>query len=244
MSHLKGTIAVVTGGSRGIGFGIARALLEHGAGVVITGTKQETLDAAARELRSAAGGGAVVDPVRADVRKYDEVERLMNGVVQRHGGIDVLVNNAGIGVFSPVADMTPDQWHSVIDTNVTGVFYCCRAAIPHLRARGGGWIINISSLAGKNAFVNGGAYCASKAALNQFSEALMQEVRYDGIRVSYIMPGSVSTDFGGLERSAGKREWAVQIEDIGRLVTDLVAHPSRSLPSRIEIRPSQPPRKG
>ena len=241
--NLTGKVAIVTGGSRGIGFGIARALLQDGATVVITGTKGGGLEEAARELRASANGGGI-DAVRADVRHYGEVERLMNDVAERQGGVDILVNNAGVGLFGPVADMTVEDWHTVIDTNLTGVFYCCRAAIPHLRKRGGGWIINISSLAGKNAFVDGAAYCASKAALNQFSEALMQEVRYDGIRVSYIMPGSVSTDFGSRERGRAKREWALQIEDVAQVVTDLVSHPSRSLPSRVEIRPAQPPRKG
>jgi 3-oxoacyl-[acyl-carrier protein] reductase len=241
--NLTGKVAIVTGGSRGIGFGIAQGLLRCDATVVITGTNAETLDAAAGELRRETKGGGI-EAVRADVRRYADVEQLMNAVAQRHGGLDVLVNNAGIGLFRPVAEMSIDEWHSVIDTNLTGVFHCCRAAIPHLRARGGGWIINISSLAGKNAFADGAAYCASKAALNQFSEALMQEVRYDGIRVSYIMPGSVSTDFGGRERGAAKRDWALQIEDIAQVVTDLVSHPSRSLPSRVEIRPARPPRKG
>ena len=240
---LTSKVAIVTGGSRGIGFGIARALRRNGASVVVTGTTRETLDAAVRELQ-ADSKGAAVDGVVADVRRYGEVERLMHGAAERHGGLDILVNNAGVGVFRPVADMSVDEWHAVIDTNLTGVFYCCHAAIPHMRARGGGWIVNISSLAGKNAFVDGAAYCASKAALNQFSEALMQEVRYDGIRVSYIMPGSVSTDFGGRQRGAAKSDWALQIEDIAQVVADLVAHPSRSLPSRIEIRPARPPRKG
>jgi 3-oxoacyl-[acyl-carrier protein] reductase len=240
---LTGKVAIVTGGSRGIGFGIARALLRNGARVVITGTKQETVDAGVRDLASEADASSV-QGVRCDVRRYADVEQLMAGVAQRHGGLDILVNNAGVGLFRSVADMSVDEWHAVIDTNLTGVFYCCHAAIPHLRARGGGWIINISSLAGKNAFVDGAAYCASKAALNQFSEALMQEVRYDGIRVSYIMPGSVSTDFGGRDRGAAKGDWALQVEDIAQVVTDLVSHPSRSLPSRVEIRPARPPRKG
>ena len=239
--NLSGKVAIVTGGSRGIGFAIAQALLQGGATVVVTGTRQETLDAAVKELRSSASG-ASVEGVRADVRRYGDVERLMSDVATRAGGLDILINNAGVGLFRPVADMSVDEWHSIIDTNLTGVFHCCHAAIPHLRRRGGGWIINISSLAGKNAFVEGAAYCASKAGLNQFSEALMQEVRYDGIRVSYIMPGSVSTDFGG--RGGSKGDWALQAEDIARLVTDLVAHPTRSLPSRIEIRPARPPKKG
>jgi 3-oxoacyl-[acyl-carrier protein] reductase len=241
---LTGKVAIVTGGSRGIGYGIARGLLQAGATVVMSGTNEEALHRAARDLQSEARNGASVEGERADVRRYDEVERLVSGVTARHGGLDILINNAGVGLFRAVADMSVDEWHAVIDTNLTGVFHCCRAAIPHLRARGGGWIINISSLAGKNAFVNGAAYCASKAGLNQFSEALMQEVRYDGIRVSYIMPGSVSTDFGGPERGAAKRDWALQVEDIAHVVTDLLAHPLRSLPSRVEIRPAQPPRKG
>ena len=242
--NLAGKVSVVTGGSRGIGFGIARALLQEGSTVVVTGTRQDALDAAVKELRGGAPNGLPVHGTRADVRRYEEVERLMSAVAQQHGGLDILVNNAGVGLFRPVADMSVDEWHAVIDTNLSGVFYCCHAAIPHLRARGGGWIVNISSLAGKNAFVNGAAYCASKAALNQFSEALMQEVRYDGIRVSYIMPGSVSTDFGGRDRGAAKEGWALQVEDIADVVIDLVSHPTRSLPSRVEIRPAQPPRKG
>jgi NADP-dependent 3-hydroxy acid dehydrogenase YdfG len=137
--------------------------------------------------------------------------------------------------------MTPDAWNEVIETNITGIFHCCHTAIPHLRARGGGWIINVSSLAASNPFVNGTAYCASKAAVNAFSEALMQEVRYDGIRVAYVMPGSVDTEFGG--RGGGKAGWALQPADVAEVVVDLVSHPSRSLPSRVEIRPAQPPRK-
>ena len=242
--NLAGKTAVVTGGSRGIGYAIAHALLAGGANVVITGTRQETIDDAVRALRAAAGQGAQVDGVRADVRRYAEIEQLMASTVKRFGGLDILINNAGVGLFRAVADMSVDEWHAVIDTNLSGVFYCCHAAIPHLRARGESWIINISSLAGKNAFVDGAAYCASKAALNQFSEALMQEVRHDGIRVSYVMPGSVSTDFGSAERGRAKSDWALQSEDIAQLVTDLISHPARSLPSRVEIRPSRPPKKG
>jgi 3-oxoacyl-[acyl-carrier protein] reductase len=242
--NLSGKVAIVTGGSRGIGFGIARALLQEGATVVITGTNQDALRSAVKELEPEARQDASVEGARADVRRYEEVERLVSGVTERHEGLDILINNAGVGVFGSVADMSVDEWHAVIDTNLTGVFYCCRAAIPRLRARGGGWIINISSLASKNAFVNGAAYCASKSALNQFSEALMQEVRYDGIRVSYILPGSVNTSFGGRERGAAKGDWALTVEDVAEVVADLIKHPARSLPSRVEIRPAQPPRKG
>jgi NADP-dependent 3-hydroxy acid dehydrogenase YdfG len=138
--------------------------------------------------------------------------------------------------------MAVDEWNDIIETNLTGVFYCAHAALPHLRKRGGGWIINISSLASKNAFVNGAAYCASKSALNAFSEALMQEVRYEGIRVAYVLPGSVNTGFGGLANT--KSEGALDPGDVAEVVMDLIAHPTRSLPSRVEIRPAKPPRKG
>ena len=179
--------------------------------------------------------------VAASVRNHAEVEAAVAKTVARFGGLDILINNAGVGVFRSVADMTIDEWQRIMDTNVSGVFYCCHAALPHLKARGGGWIVNISSLASKNAFVNGAAYCASKSALNAFSEALMQEVRYDGIRVAYVLPGSVNTGFGGLSNT--KSEWALQPDDVAEVIIDLIAHPSRSLPSRVEIRPAQPPRK-
>jgi len=235
MTSLAGKVAFITGGSRGIGLATAKALLGRGASVAITATDQARLESAAAEL----GRGALA--IRADVRQYPEVERALSRAVSQFGGLDILVNNAGVGVFRPVADTTVDDWHKVIDTNLSGVFYGCHAALPHLKSRGGGWIINISSLASKNAFVNGAAYCASKSALNAFSEALMQEVRYDGIRVAYVLPGSVNTGFGGLSNT--KSEWALMPDDVADVIVNLIAHPARSLPSRVEIRPAQPPRK-
>jgi 3-oxoacyl-[acyl-carrier protein] reductase len=180
--------------------------------------------------------------VRADVRDAADAARVVDETVRAFGGLDVLVNNAGVGLFANVSEMSAQQWHEVIETNLTGVFHYCHAAIPHLKTRGGGWIINISSLAGKNPFPGAAAYCASKAGLNAFSEALMQEVRYDGIRVTYIMPGSVATGFAG-RGSAGEQDWKIASEDVAEIVLDLVRFPSRSLPSRIELRPSKPPRK-
>lgn len=241
MSSLTGKVALVTGGSRGIGLAIARTLLQRGARVGITATSDSTLRAAARELGPVAGDEVLL-PLRADVRRFEEVEKAVNEVASRFGRLDILINNAGVGVFSPVAEMSLEQWHQVIDTNLTGVFYCCRAALPHLRAGGGGWIINVSSLASKNAFPEAAAYCASKAGLNQFSEALMQEVRHDGIRVAYVMPGSVRTGFSG--RAAGNDEWKLAPDDVAQVVADLLAHPGRSLPSSVEIRPARPPKKG
>jgi NAD(P)-dependent dehydrogenase (short-subunit alcohol dehydrogenase family) len=233
---LAGRAAVVTGGSRGIGFAIADGLAKAGASVVITGRDQVTLDKA---LSNLSPHGTRVVAARADVRSADDASRAMDAAVKAFGGLDILVNNAGVGLFEKVADMSVEQWREVIDTNLSGVFHCCHAAIPHLRRRGGGWIINISSLAGKNAFVGAAAYCASKAGLNAFSEALMQEVRYDNIRVSYVMPGSVSTEFAG-RGAHGAADWKLAADDVAQVVIDLVNHPARSLPSRVEIRPSRP----
>jgi NAD(P)-dependent dehydrogenase (short-subunit alcohol dehydrogenase family) len=233
--QLSGKVAFITGGSRGIGLATARAMLGQGASVAITGTDQARLDGAVSSLGAKALG------IRADVRDYTQVERAISTAVSRFGGLDILVNNAGVGVFRPVAETTVEEWRTVIDTNLSGVFHCCHAALPHLKSRGGGWIINISSLASKNAFVNGAAYCASKSALNSFSEALMQEVRYDGVRVAYVLPGSVNTGFGGLSNT--KSQWALMPDDVAEVIVDLIAHPSRSLPSRVEIRPAQPPRR-
>jgi NAD(P)-dependent dehydrogenase (short-subunit alcohol dehydrogenase family) len=233
-SALQSTAVVVTGGSRGIGLAIASALASRGAKVAITGREQQHLDSAVAALAP-----AVVHAIRGDVSKPDEASRAVDAAAERLGGLDVLVNNAGVGLFANVADLSIANWQQVIDTNLSGVFYCCHAAIPHLRRRGAGWIINISSLAGKNPFVGGAAYCASKAGLNAFSEALMQEVRYDNIRVSYIMPGSVATGFAG-RGDSGAADWKIAPEDVADIVLDLIMFPSRTLPSRIELRPSRP----
>jgi NAD(P)-dependent dehydrogenase (short-subunit alcohol dehydrogenase family) len=228
-------VAVVTGGSRGIGFAIARALVNGGCRVAITARNPGELERAANAL----GGNDRVHAVAADVREPNQAARAMDETVRRFGGLDILVNNAGVGRFANVADMSADDWRQVIDTNLSGVFYCCHAAIPHLRRRGGGWIINISSLAGKSAFSGGAAYCASKSGLNAFSEALMQEIRYDNIRVSYVMPGSVSTGFGD-RGVGGEADWKLSPDDVARTVVDLIGHDARSLPSRVELRPSKP----
>ena len=237
---LRGQVALVTGGSKGIGFGIANALVRAGVDVVITGRGIESLTAAITELEANDAGRAAAMAV--DVRDYDAVSKAVADTVAKFGGLDIVVNNAGLGRFVNLADMTLEQWSETIDTNVTGVFNVCHAAIPHLRRRGGGYIMNISSLAGKNPFVGAGAYCASKAALNQFGEVLNQEVRHDNIKVTTIAPGSVATGFGGGAADSGA-DWKIAAADIGDIVIDLLELDTRSLPSYIELRPSKPPKK-
>ena len=240
MQSLRGKVALVTGGSRGIGLAIARALVADGVQVAITGRDAAHLSAA-RPRIEAAGPGAV-ETLQADVRRYDQVSGALAAAVARFGGLDFLINNAGVGIFTDVAAMTPDQWSEVIDTNLTGVFKACQAARPHLRRRGGGYIVNISSLAGKNPFKGAAAYCASKAGLNAFSEVLMQEVRYDNIRVSYVMPGSVATGFSSGDETKGA-DWKSSSDDVAAAVVNLLQSDPRSLQSRVELRPSQPQKK-
>ena len=240
VSPLSGKVALVTGGSRGIGFAIARALVADGAQVAITGRTTADLSVARQKLESVGKGGQdLVETVTADVRRYADAERAISATVARFGGLDILINNAGVGVFAEVADMTPDQWAEVIDTNLTGVYNTCHAALAHLGRRGGGFIINISSLASTNPFKGGAAYCASKAGLNAFSEALMQELRYNDIRVSYVMPGSVATDFASGDPAAGA-DWKIASAEVADVVLNLLRHDPRSLPSRVELRPTKP----
>jgi 3-oxoacyl-[acyl-carrier protein] reductase len=231
--------AIVTGGSRGIGLATAELLVSRGVAVAITGTTRTTLDHAAALLGRS---GARVLALEADVRDVRQVTAAIERVVAEWGGLDILVNNAGVGGYVEVAEMSDDQWHRTIDTNLTGVFHCCHAVLPHLAARGGGFIVNVSSLAADNPFVGGAAYCASKAGLNAFSMALMQEVRHQGIRVSCIAPGSVRTAFSSGGAAAGT-EWKLAPEDVAQAIVDVLDHPSRSLPSKVDIRPARPPKK-
>ncbi len=240
-NELKGKVAVVTGGSRGIGYCIAERLLKEGANVYICAREVRILEQSLEELRK--HGEARVEGMGADVGRYEDCRKLIHTAAEHFGGLDVLVNNAGIGIMKPVDQLTPAEWDATIHTNLSGVFYCCHEAIPLMRKRGGGYIFNISSLAGVNPFPGGSAYNASKFGVNGFSEAMMQDVRYDGIRVSYIMPGSVDTDFGGAPGNRSRAEWKLSGEDIAKAVVDLYTYPTSTLASRIEMRPSQPPRK-
>jgi len=173
----------------------------------------------------------------ADVRNGTEVSRFFEFVDKELGGIDILVNNAGVGIFKSTAEMSVAEWQTTLDTNLSGVFYCCHEALPRFKSRGGGYIINISSLAGKNAFAGGAAYNASKFGLKGFSEAMMLDHRYQNVRVSCVMPGSVDTEFGG---SARRADWKIAPEDIAEIILMLLKTPVRTLVSRVEVRPSKP----
>jgi len=238
--EIKEKTAVVTGSTKGIGKAIATALVRGDVNVIVSSRESPEIELTIAELNKI-GRGRVVGSV-CDVRDYTQVANLFATAVKAFGGVDILVNNAGIGIFASVEEMAPEDFRAILETNVLGVYHCCHCAIPLMKQRGGGYIINISSLAGVNAHPRMAAYNASKFGLNGFSEALMQEVRHDGIKVSYVMPGSVNTHFGGDEPSE-EQSWQLQPEDVARVVLDLLNHPDRSLASRVEIRPSKPPKK-
>ncbi len=230
---ISGKIAVVTGGTRGIGRAIAERLLREGAAVAICGRTRDGVSQAVAELAAATGG--IVIGEAADVGNLDDVRRFFRAVDERLGAVEILINNAGVGIFKSVLDLTPEEWHRMINLNLSGVYYCSHEALPRFRSRGSGFIINISSLAGKNPFAGGAGYNASKFGLNGFSEAMMLDHRFDNVRVSYIMPGSVNTGFGG-----GASDWKIAPEDIAEVVISILRMPERTLVSRVEVRPSKP----
>ena len=238
--NLNHKTAIVTGGTKGIGGGIAEALIREGVSVCISARDQDEVDRAVKELNGSKAGRAM--GLVCDVRRHDQVAALIDHTVKELGGLDILINNAGVGSFETVEQTSPEDFRAVLETNLFGVFYCCHEAIPQMKQRGGGYIINVSSLAGANPHPRMAAYNASKFGLNGFSEALMQEVRHDNIKVSYIMPGSVNTEFGG-DSPNDEKSWQLTPADIARVVIDLLHHDDRALPSRVEIRPSKPPKK-
>jgi NAD(P)-dependent dehydrogenase (short-subunit alcohol dehydrogenase family) len=231
-------IALVTGGSRGIGRAVVVALMDRGWKVYFCSRSVDSVAAAQRELAGRENGEAVGRP--ADVRSQDEVDRLVAWVLDDAGRIDCLVNNAGLGHFGAVDELTGEAWREVIQTNLDGAFYCIRAVAPAMRRQGSGWIFNVASLAGKNPFAGGAAYNASKFGMVGMSEAAMLDLRHDGVRVAAILPGSVDTAF----HRGAERDWMLAPEDVARLITDLLDFPPRALPSLIEVRPSRPPKKG
>ena len=238
MTTLSGKTALVTGSTSGIGLGIALSLAKAGANLILNGFGD-----ASAVIAEVGQFGGKVGHHPADVSDPAQIADMIAYAEREFGGVDILVNNAGVSIHGKtVEEITGDEFRQTLETNLFGVFYSCHHAIPMMKQRGGGYIINISSLAGANPHPEMAAYNASKFGLNGFSEALMQEVRHDGIKVSYIMPGSVNTEFGGDEPS-DQKSWQLQPDDIARLVMDLLAYPDRSLPSRVEIRPSRPPKK-
>ena len=240
MPELDGKVAVVTGSTRGIGFAIAEALAVTGAHVVVSSRTPDNVQEAARKL-SGRGAGEVVG-IPCDVRDPEACWRLIEATVERLGRLDILVNNAGVGVFESIQEMSIDDFRLQIDTNLCGVFYLSKAAVPHLGRSGGGWIVNVGSLASRNTFAGGTGYNASKFGLLGMSEAMMLDLRHQGIRVSLVMPGSVDTEFS-LPGGAGARTWALTAEDVARAVLGLMDFPARAHVSRVEMRPSMPPKK-
>ena len=235
MIDIAGQVAVVTGGSRGIGRAIAGALVAEGAAVAVCGRDESSLSAAVRDLR--ADGRAVGQP--CDVGRWAQAEAFFEFVDRELGGVDILVNNAGVGRFGPVDELAPEEWDEVIRTNLSGPFYCSRLAAPRMKRRGGGFILNIGSLAGKHPFATGAAYNASKFGLAGFTEAMMLDLRHANIRVSTIMPGSVQTGFRG---GAEGGDWKLDPDAIASMAVHLVRTPARNLASRVEMRPSRPRR--
>ena len=241
MNNLGNKSALVTGGTKGIGYGIAEALLKEGINVAITGRTKATAEEAAKKLNSQGNDRAQAIGLEADVRNYESQEKAVNEAVDRFGSLDIVIANAGLGHFGSVEDISIEQWKETIDTNLSGPFYSLKASVDQLK-KNKGYFISISSLAGTNFFKGGSAYNASKFGLTGFTQAAMLDLRDHGIKISTIMPGSVATHFAG-HKPDEKDAWKIQKEDIGKLVVDLLKMNPRTLPSKIEVRPTMPPSK-
>lgn len=239
MQNIHGKTALITGGSKGIGYGIAESLLKEGMNVAITSRSQAAADAAAKEL-SKTGTGKVIG-IESDVRDFDSQKNSVAKTLEAFGSLDVLVANAGVGHFGSITDLTPEQWNETIGINLTGVFYSIKSSLDAL-AKSQGYIITIASLAGTNFFAGGSAYNASKFGLVGFTQAMMLDVRQMGIKVTTIMPGSVATHFNDHVPNE-KDAWKIQPEDLGQMTVDLLKMHPRTLPSKVEVRPSMPPGK-
>lgn len=239
MENLTDKVALVTGGSKGIGYGVAQALANSGLKVAITGRNKERIEDAAKELSNSTNSEILA--LVADVRKYDELENAVTKIKDKWGAIDVVVANAGVGHYSPIDQTSLEDWQNTIDTNLTGVFHTVKASVEELK-KSQGYLITISSLAGTNFFANGAAYNASKFGLTGFTQAVMLDLRHYGVKVSTIMPGSVATYFNDHTPTQADN-WKIQKEDLGQMVVDLLRMNPRTLPSKIEVRPTQPPKK-
>ncbi len=240
MSNLNNKVALITGGSKGIGYGIAYALMQQGVNVAITSRSVASAEKAAEQLNAEVSSAKAIG-LEADVRELESQQQAVKTTVYTFGQLDIVIANAGLGHFGSIEDLTTTQWNEVIDTNLTGVFNSIKASVDALK-ESKGYYITISSLAGTNFFAGGSAYNASKFGVTGFTQAVMLDLRKYGIKVSTIMPGSVSTYFNGNEPS-DEGAWKIQIEDIGELVVDLLKMHPRTLPSKIEVRPTTPPSK-
>ncbi len=234
-----GKTGFITGGTKGIGYGIAKAFLEAGMNVAITGRTAESIREAVTSLNEYGNDASYAIGIVSDVSNYDSQKEAIAEVQEEFGSIDVVIANAGVGHFAPIDKLTISQWEKTIDTNLTGAFYTLKATLEALKSSKG-YYITISSLAGTNFFANGSAYNASKFGLTGFTQSVMLDLRPYDIKVSTIMPGSVSTYFNENEPSE-KDDWKIQIEDLGQIVIDLLKMHPRTLPSKIEVRPSKPP---
>ena len=237
--ELRGASALVTGAGRGIGRAIAVALGGAGASVTVVSRTAKELEETARAVEQAGGRAAVH---AADVRKRSDCDAAIARAVEAHGGLQVLVNNAGIGSHGRIAETSDEQWSDVLETNVGAAFRLTRAALPHL-AKQGGHVFMISSLAGKNAIAGMAAYCASKAALDHFAECLMLEVRYDGVKVTTIAPGSVDTSFGREPGQTRGESWMLAAQDVADMVVAVASARDAALQSRVEMRPLRPQKR-
>jgi NAD(P)-dependent dehydrogenase (short-subunit alcohol dehydrogenase family) len=235
MPNLTGKVAIVTGATKGIGLAIAERMINEGMRVAVSARTEADVASVAERLGENALG------VVCDVADPASCTALVEQTVERFGQVDVLVNNAGLGIFKPISEMTVEEWQLQVDVNLGGVFYCSKAALPHLSASGDGYIINIGSLASRNSFANGTGYNASKFGLLGMTEAMMLDVRYDDVRVSIIMPGSVNTPFNNHDTSA-ERGWKLEADDCALAVMQLLEYPREAHVSRMEMRPSQPNR--
>lgn len=233
-SNLAGKVAIVTGSTKGIGLAIAERFHSAGAAVVVSARTRRDVEAVAKRL------GAPSIGIACDVGDPEACQRLVGETVKRLGRLDVLVNNAGFGIFKSITELTVEEWRRQIDVNLGGVFYCSKAAMPHLVATGDGFIINIGSLAGRNFFAGGTGYNAAKAGVVGMTEAMMLDVRQEDVRVSVVMPGTVNTHFSG--KPAVERSWPLEAEDVALAVMQLLAYPKGAHVSRVEMRPSQPPK--
>ncbi len=236
MMDLTNKICLVTGGTRGIGKAIARMLLEEGARVAICGRSAASVENAVQEL-SEISPNKVKGKV-ADLTHDEQVADLFRFLDAEWGPLDVLVNNAGIGIFRAVGELTTDEWRQTLETNLYGVFYASREAAKRFGTDRGGSIVNINSLAGAHAFAGGAAYNASKFGVTGLSEAMMQDLRANHVRVSYVMPGSTATEFSGGDPEAGA-SWKILPEDIAETVRLILKMPERTLVSRVEVRPTR-----